>query len=131
MTLALLIVCAWLVALNLFAGVTKASMRPPRLVRRMPWVRSTGVAAAYTAAWAEILGCVGIAGALITWGILDFPAAILWIAAVAATGLAVIQIAAAAVHIARSEYRAVVVNAALFALALAAVVLSAAAAVRG
>ncbi|MEV6810925.1 DoxX family protein [Micromonospora sp. NPDC051296] len=104
------IIAGILAALFFMAGLMKATQPKEKLTANMPWVDD------FSAGTVKLIGIVEILGAL---GLI-LPAA-LHIAPIltplAATGLAVTMLLAAAVHARRKESQAIVVNVLLFALA--------------
>ena len=92
------------------AGVQKATQPKEKLVPRLPWVQD------FSPGTVRFIGVVELLGAVV----LILPAATgiaPVLTPIAATGLAVLMVLAAATHIRRREPSGVAVNAVLFALA--------------
>lgn len=96
MTIAVWIVSGILAALYLFAGVTKATQAPNKLLKNFPYVETVGVKQTRVIGVLEILGAIGLIVPVLT-GILP------WLATVAAIGLVLVQVGAIIVHAMRKE----------------------------
>lgn len=93
------------------AGGLKLAMPKERLRERLAWVESVSDATLKFIGAVEVLGALGLVLPAAT-GIAPI------LTPIAAVGLAIIMVLAAALHIRRGEYSAVVANAVLFAIAV-------------
>ncbi|HZO69611.1 MAG TPA: DoxX family protein [Kribbellaceae bacterium] len=99
-----------LAAIFLFAGVMKATRPKSQLQSQMPWVEDFSPAVVTFIGTVEILAAIG----LVLPAALDIAPIL---TPIAATGLCVQMVLAAATHARRKEPQAIVVNAVLFVIA--------------
>jgi uncharacterized membrane protein len=111
MNVFLWIVQAVLAAAFLTAGVQKATQPKEKLQPRLPWVEDFSPGTVRFIGIVELLGALGLILPAAT-GIAPI------LTPIAATGLALVMVLAAATHIRRKEPSGVAVNAVLFALAV-------------
>ena len=93
-----------------FGGFMKATADFPQMIERMPWVAGVPWWVTRLAGVSELLGAIG----------LILPAATRikpQLTGVAALGLALVMVLAAALHLSRGEYSAIAINAVLGGLA--------------
>jgi uncharacterized membrane protein YphA (DoxX/SURF4 family) len=110
MNILLWIVQAVLAAAFVMSGLMKATQAKAKLESRLPWVEDFSAGTVRFIGIAELLGGLGLILPAAT-GIAPI------LTPIAATGLAVIMVLAAATHIRRKEPSGVAVNAVLFLLA--------------
>jgi hypothetical protein len=121
MLIATWIVSGVLAALNLLAGAGKAFTPWAALSEKMPWTQTTGKGRAYLAAWAEIVGAIGVIVPNVLAHTIPGWEWARWVSVAAALGLALIQILAIQVH--RSRKEPVQMNLVLATLGVAAAIL--------
>src|SRR3954454_10801574 len=111
MTIAVWIVSGLLAAMYLFAGANKSLLGVEKLNKQFPWSEAIGTPATRAVGVAEIIGAVGLILPPLT-GIV--PALAAW----AAAGLALVQVAAIVLHVRRGEFKMLPMNVVLLALAV-------------
>lgn len=110
MTIAVWIVSGLLAALYLFAGFNKTLLPEEKLNKQFDWTIATGTRNARIIGVLEALGAVG----LIVAPLVGLPV----IAALAAVGLALVQLAAIVFHVRRGELKVLPMNVVLLLLAV-------------
>lgn len=110
MTIAVWIVSGLLAALYLFAGFSKLTQKPDKLLTNFPYVETVGVRATRVIGAIEILGAIGLIVPVLT-GILPV------LTPLAAVGLALVQVGAIIVHLRRGEFKGLPMNVVLLLLA--------------
>lgn len=115
------IVTTLLAALNLLAGAGKAFSPWPQLSQKMPWTATVGKPLTYLAAWAEVIGAIGLIVPNVLAHTVPGWEWARWVSFAAAIGLATVQGLAIGVHAKRKEKSSM--NAVLVAFALVAAVL--------
>lgn len=110
MLIATWILSSILAAFNLLAGGGKALTPWEHLSKKMPWTETVGKNLSYLAAWAEIIGAIGLIVPNILAHTLQGWQWATWVSVAAAIGLTIVQILAIGVHAARKEYRNLPVN---------------------
>lgn len=123
-----MIIATWIVAgslavLNFFAGAVKAFTPWPRLQEMMPWTETTGKGPTYVAAWAEIIGAIGVLLPLLLARSLEGWGWAVWVSLAAVIGLSLIQLLAIGVHVKRREVNALRTNITLLILGVTAATL--------
>lgn len=123
MLVALWIVTGILATVNLYAGAGKALTGWEKLSQQMPWTETTGKGPAYLAAWAEVVGAIGLIVPLILAHTVTGWEWAAWVSLAAAIGLTIIQVLAFGVHYVRKEHQNLPVNVVLFGVGVAAAIL--------
>jgi hypothetical protein len=113
MLVAYWIIAALLAAFYLYSGGVKIVRTPDQLRPMMHWIDTVPLPAVRTIGVLEVAGALGLILPPLT-GVLPI------LAVVAAVGLALVQVAATILHLAREEARQIGMNIALLALAVAA-----------
>lgn len=111
MNVVLWIVQAILAAMFVMAGLMKTTQPREKLQKQLPWVEDFSTGTVRLIGVAELLGGLGVILPAVT-GIVPV------LTPIAATGLAIIMVAAAVVHTRRKEPQAIAFNAVLFTLAV-------------
>ena len=111
MNVTLWIVQGMLAVVFLVVGFMKLIQPKEKLAERMPFVEDFSPATIKMIGVAEVLGAIGIVLPVLT-GILP------WLTPFAAVGLGVNQVGAALTHLRRREYRTIIINAILLAMAV-------------
>jgi uncharacterized membrane protein len=111
MNIAVWIVSGLLAAAYLFAGLNKATQPKAKLVTTLPWAEDFAPNTIKLIGVVEVLGAIGL---VVPW--LTGIAPVL--TPLAATGLVIVQVLAAVVHVRRHEAKALPINAILLLLAL-------------
>ena len=109
MNIALWILQVLLALAFLMAGTMKV-FQYEKAKARMPWVSGMPKGVVILAGGSEILGAIGLILPALT-GVLP------WLSPVAAIGLVTVQVLASGLHASRHEYRAIIANVVLLALA--------------
>jgi len=89
----------------------------------MPWTETTGKGPTYVAAWAEIIGAIGVLLPLLLARSLEGWDWAVWISLAAVIGLSVVQLLAIGVHVKRGEVNALRTNITLLILGVTAATL--------
>ena len=111
MNIAVWIASGLLAAAYLFAGLNKATQPKTKLVTSLPWAEDFTPNTIKLIGIVEVLGAIGL---ILPW--LTGIAPIL--TPLAATGLVIVQVLAAVVHVRRNEAKVLPINAVLLLLAL-------------
>ena len=111
MNIAVWVVSGLLAAAYLFAGLNKATQPKTKLVASLPWAEDFAPGTIKLIGVVEILGAIGL---ILPW--LTGIAPVL--TPLAATGLVVVQVLAAIVHLRRHEAKVLPINIVLMLLAL-------------
>jgi hypothetical protein len=111
MTIAIWIVSGLLAAMYLFAGASKTLLPVEKLNKQFPWSLVTGTRNARLIGISQVLGAIGLILPPLT-GILPILAA--W----AAVGLALVQVAAIIFHVRQGEAKVLPMNIVLLLLAV-------------
>ncbi|GAA2157973.1 DoxX-like protein [Humibacillus xanthopallidus] len=110
MNVVLWIIQGVLAAAFLAAGIMKSTQPKAKLQEKLPWVEDFSQGTVRLIGVVEILAAIGLVLPALT-GIAPI------LTPLAATGLVIVMVLAAAVHVRRKEYSGVVVNAVLLVLA--------------
>jgi uncharacterized membrane protein len=89
------------------AGIMKTTQPKDKLIKSLPWVNDYSLSTVRFIGISELLGAVGLI-------VPQFSGILPILTPVAAVGLAVIMVLAAAHHIPKSEYKEVIFNSILF-----------------
>ncbi|TDD80900.1 hypothetical protein E1202_29840 [Saccharopolyspora karakumensis] len=110
MSIATWIATGLLAAFNLFAGAGKAFTPWEQLSQKMPLAPSVGKTPMYLAAWAEIVGAVGLILPNVLAHTISGWEWAMWVSFAAAVGLTIVQVLAVRVHIVHKDNRSLPVN---------------------